>query len=98
MSVHHGRNTSCSLMSAKNSIHQEPVDAYLAQPGILSLKKLPLELGLVDAIAVFELSRFEWPENMLRRAELREPGTGASPVLTSSLSFTIRIVDVIAFR
>ena len=71
---------------------------YLAQPGILSLKKLPLELGLVDAIAVLELSRFEWLENMLRRAELREPGTGASPVPTSSLSFTIRIVGVLEFR
>ena len=30
---------------------------------------------------------------MLRRVELREPGTGVSPVLTSSLEFTTRIVD-----
>ena len=52
MSVHHGRNTSCSLTSATHSLDDGSVDAYLAQPGILSLKKLPLELGLVDGMAV----------------------------------------------
>ena len=73
------------------------ISTYLAQPGILSLKKLPLELGLVVGIALLLLSPSEWPENMLRRAELREPGTGASPVLTSSLEFTTRIVEVVAW-
>ena len=94
MSVHHGRSTSCKQSSASIVHFEELFPANLAQPGILFLKKLPLELGLVDGIALLRLPRFEWLEKMLRRVELREPGIASRPT-ASSLSFTTRIVDAV---